>query len=181
MVCSRCIKVVSEELKILGLDMQHIQLGKVKLATQPSKEELNNIRSVLNKNGFELLDDKKSMTVESIKVLIIEGIRNNNISDLNINISQYISNQIQMEYSYLSHLFSSVEGKTIERFVILQKIERVKELLLDDELSIKQISAKVGYSSLQALSNQFKKETGLNPRDFKRNANDIVRKSLNDI
>lgn len=168
MVCPRCIKVVSEELNALGHEFKAIQLGKVELDSSLSPEQLEEIRTVLEKNGFELLDDKKSKVIEAVKILIIEGIRDGKFSEMNINLSQYLSENVQMEYSHLSNLFSSVEGKSIERFVILQKIERIKELITYDELSIKQIADTLGYSSLQALSNQFKKETGMTPTEFKK-------------
>ncbi|ABG58771.1 AraC family transcriptional regulator [Cytophaga hutchinsonii] len=181
MVCPRCIKVVTDELTELGINTINVSLGKVQLTAPVSNESLFEIKKALEKNGFELLDDKKSKVIEQIKILIIEGIRDGKFSEMHINLSQYINDQVQMEYSYLSNLFSSVEGKTIERFVILQKIERIKELISYDELSIKEIAGLLGYSSLQALSNQFKKETGMNPRDFKKISADVTRNPINDI
>jgi AraC family transcriptional regulator len=180
MVCPRCIKVVSEELKNLGFDVITIQLGKVELNNIVSVNNFKDIREVLNKNGFELLDDKKSKIIETIKVLIIEGIRGGTFTEMNINISQYLSNNIQMEYTQLSALFSSIEGKSIERYIILQKTERIKELITYNELSIKEISISLGYSSLQALSSQFKKETGLTPTEFK-NQSYRFRKPIDEI
>ncbi|MBC7485872.1 MAG: helix-turn-helix transcriptional regulator [Cytophagaceae bacterium] len=181
MVCPRCIKVVSDELKDLNFAIQTIQLGRVELKASPTADELNDIKMILEKNGFELLDDKKSRIVEKIKVLIIEGIRNGKFIDMHINLSKYISDQVQMEYTHLSTLFSSTEGKSIERFVILQKIERIKELITYDELSIKEIAHSMGYSSIQALSSQFKKETGMTPTDFKKLTGGTDRKSISEV
>jgi len=181
MVCPRCIKVVWDDLQKLGLEVINIELGKVELKNPISTEVLLKVKYLLQNNGFELLDDKKSKVIEQIKVLIIEGIQSDRFSDVHINLSEYISNEVQMEYSYLSNLFSSIEGKTIERFVILHKIERIKELISYDELSIKEISNLLRYSSLQALSNQFKKETGMTPSEFKKIAGGSGRKSISDI
>jgi AraC-like DNA-binding protein len=168
MVCPRCIKVVSDELIGLGYTINKIQLGTVEIVSSTSLIDLEKIKVVLSNNGFELLDDKKSKNIEKIKILIIEGIRDGKLSEMSMNLSQYISDELNMEYTHLSNLFSSVEGKSIERFVILQKIEKIKELIMYNELSIKEISNLLGYSSLQALSNQFKKETGFTPTEFKK-------------
>lgn len=181
MVCPRCIKVVSDELQTLGLEIQSIELGKVELKKSISNEDLHQVKSILEKNGFELLDDKKSKVIERIKILIIEGIRDVKFSQMDINLSEYISESVHMEYTHLSTLFSSVEGKSIERFLILQKIERIKELITYDEFSIKQIADQLGYSSLQALSNQFKKETGLTPTEFKKIAGGSGRKPISGL
>ena len=180
MVCPRCIKVISDELTKLGFEICSIQLGKVELNKITTVNEIKNIQEMLSLNGFELLDDKKSKTIEAIKIVIIDGIREGIFSEMNINISQYISNQLHIEYTQLSSLFSSVEGKSIERYVILQKTERIKELISYNELNIKEISILLGYSSLQALSSQFKKETGLSPTEFKKLSNS-PRKSLDKI
>ncbi len=181
MVCPRCIKVVSEELNDLGYEIKSIHLGHVELKASPTGAEWIDIKRVLENNGFELLDDKKSQTVEKIKLLIIEGMRDNTFTDMPINLSQYISDHLQMEYTHLSTVFSSTEGKTIERFVILQKIERIKELITYDELSIKEIAHSMGYSSIQALSNQFKKETGMTPTDFKKHTSGAGRRSISEV
>lgn len=181
MVCPRCIKVVYDEFQTLGLEIKHIELGKVELKKAISSESINIIKGILKKNGFELLDDKKTKIIEQIKILIIEGIHDGKFSQMNINISEYISESVHMEYTHLSTLFSSVEGKSIERFLILQKTERIKELITYDELSIKQIADQLGYSSLQALSNQFKKETGITPTEFKKIRGRNIRKSINDL
>ncbi len=181
MVCPRCIKVVSEELHALAFDIDHIELGKVELTIIPTNDDLLKIKNSLENNGFELLDDKKSKVIEKVKILIIEGIRDGKFSEMNINLSQYLSDLVQMEYTHLSTLFSSVEGKSIERFVILQKTERIKELITYGELNMKEIAHYIGYSSLQALSNQFKKETGLTPTAFKALSGGSKRKSLTEV
>ncbi len=181
MVCPRCIKVVSDELHTLGFDLTRIELGKVELNAVPTSDDLLRIRISLENNGFELLDDKKTQTIEKVKILIIDSIRDGKFSEMNINLSKYLSDQVQMEYTHLSTLFSSLEGKSIERFVILQKAERIKELITYGELSIKQIAHYLGYSSLQALSTQFKKETGFTPTEFKAMAGGSDRKSISDV
>ncbi|MDF2455943.1 MAG: transcriptional regulator, AraC family [Cytophagaceae bacterium] len=181
MVCPRCIKVVSDELCTLGFDIHHIELGKVELKSAPTSEDLQKIKTSLKNNGFELLDDKKSRVIEKVKILIIEGIRDGKFSEMNINFSQYLSKELQMEYTHLSSLFSSVEGKSIERFVILQKTERIKELITYGELSMKEIAHFLDYSSLQALSGQFKKETGLTPTAFKALSDGNSRKPISSI
>ena len=181
MVCPRCIKVVSDELHQLGIHTKNIELGKVELQSPPTLLQLQQIKTSLENNGFELLDDKKSRIIEKIKILIIEGIRKGIFSSMEMNMSEYISDAVHMEYTHLSTLFSSVEGKSIERFMILQKIERIKELITYDELSVKEIADQLGYSSLQALSSQFKKETGITPSDFKKIMGSNGRKPINDI
>lgn len=181
MVCPRCIKVVSDELQQLGLGVKDIQLGKVELQTSVTELELQQIKTALEENGFELLGDKKSRNIEKIKILIIEGIRNGKFSAMPIKLSEYISDVIHMEYTHLSTLFSSVEGKSIERFVILQKVERIKELITYDELSVKQIADQLGYSSIQALSGQFKKETGITTSEFRKLASDVGRKPISEV
>ncbi len=175
MVCPRCIKVVSDELKKMGFGINEIQLGTVEMGGTISIEDIAKIRIMLFSNGFELLDDKKLKIIEKIKILIIDAIMEDT------NLSEYISETIQMEYTNLSTMFSSVEGRSIERFVILQKIERVKELITYNELSVKEISIQLGYSSLQALSNQFKKETGMTPTEFKKLTNGIDRKPISEL
>ncbi|MDB5274582.1 MAG: transcriptional regulator, AraC family [Chitinophagaceae bacterium] len=181
MVCPRCIKVVSDELHTLGFDINRIELGKVELKAVPTSNDILKIKTSLENNGFELLDDKKSRVIEQVKILIIESIRDGKFSEMNINLSKYLSDQVHMEYTHLSTLFSSVEGKSIERFVILQKVERIKELITYRELSMKEIAYYLGYSSLQALSGQFKKETGLTPTAFKAISGGSDRKSISDV
>ncbi len=168
MVCARCIKVVSEELVGLGFSVIAIELGKVSiegLLTESDKEKINKQLIV---NGFELIDDKKTRTIGKIKTEIINLIHYQKEKPDHINLSDFLSKEIGYDYSYLSNLFSSVEGTTIEKYMINQKIEKVKELLVYDELSLNEISFHLGYSSVQHLSNQFRKVTGLSPSHFKK-------------
>lgn len=166
MVCNRCVKVVKDELHKLGYSVESIDLGEAVISSE-NKIDLNEIKAVLEENGFELLDDKNSRLIEQIKVIIIDAIHRNE-GDLHINFSKYISEKIALSYQYISSLFSSIEGVTIEKFIINQKIEKAKELLVYDELNLSEISYRLGYSSVQHLSNQFKKVTGLTPSHFKK-------------
>jgi AraC-like DNA-binding protein len=168
MVCPRCIKVVKEEFEKLNISLLHVELGKVSTSGEPSSEQIKAIRKTLSENGFELIDDKKSKIIESIKTTIIEIIHHSAKVPDTVNSSDYIASTLGYDYSYLSNLFSSVEGITIEKYIINQKIEKVKELLVYDELTLSEISYQLGYSSVQHLSNQFKKVTGLTPSHFKK-------------
>lgn len=180
MVCNRCIKVVREEFEKLNLEIEDIELGKVSLASPVDESILSNIRSVLQENGFELIDDRKSKIIDSIKTLIIKHIHHNENTVRTINYSDLIEQEIGFDYSYLSTLFSSVEGITIEKYIINQKIEKAKELLVYKELTLNEISYKLGYSSVQHLSSQFKKVTGLTPSHFK-NLKEHKRKPLDKV
>ncbi len=168
MVCPRCIKVVGEELTKLNIEIEHIELGKVITSTALDIQKTGQIKKVLEENGFELIDDKKSKIIGNIKTLIIEKIHHSDSGFEKLNSSDYIAGKLGYDYSYLSNLFSSVEGITIEKYIINQKIEKVKELLVYDELTLNEISYQLGYSSVQHLSNQFKKVTGLTPSHFKK-------------
>lgn len=168
MVCNRCIKVVKEEFEKLGLQIKNIQLGEVEVANDPSSIDMEKINDALVKNGFELLDNKNSKIIEKVKVSIINLINSINTGkDININFSEYLANETSLNYHYLSTLFSSLEGITIEKYIIQLKIEKVKELLVYGELTLSEIAYRLGYSSVQHLSNQFKKITGLTPSYFK--------------
>jgi AraC-like DNA-binding protein len=167
MVCNRCIKVVKDELENLSLHPESVQLGEVVLKEEEKSIDKGKIKAALSQYGFELLDDKKSYIIEKIKNIIIELIHYNDGTHENYNYSYLIAEKIGMDYTYLSALFSAIEGITIEKFIILQRIERVKELLVYDELTLSEIAWKMGYSSVQHLSNQFKKITGLTPTHFK--------------
>ena len=164
----RCIKVVKEEISKLGFQIKDIELGKVELNKVLNKAEYQTIKQVLSENGFELIDDKKSRIIAEIKTIIIELVHYNKEKAKHINSSDFIAKEIGYDYSYLSNLFSSVEGTTIEKYIINQKIEKVKELLVYDELTLNEITWKMGYSSVQHLSSQFKKITGLSPSHFKK-------------
>lgn len=168
MVCNRCIKVVNEELTTLGHKLLNISLGEVELDGKLNKNDLEKIKIVLEENGFELLEDKNKKLVESIKQLIIKKIYDEK-PNWDENISSYLSKNLDKDYISLSSLFSSIENITIEHYLILQKIERVKELLKYDELTLSEISYQLGYSSVQHLSNQFRKATGMSASDFKKN------------
>lgn len=168
MVCPRCIKVVKDEFEKLDIPVLRIELGKVTTACVLDDEKIQRVKQVLKENGFELIDDKKSKLIDSIKTLIIAKIHHSQDKLESINSSDYISGKIGYDYSYLSNLFSSVEGITIEKYIILQKIEKVKELLVYDELTLNEISYQLDYSSVQHLSSQFKKITGLTPSHFKK-------------
>jgi AraC family transcriptional regulator len=168
MVCSRCIRVVKEELEKTGLDVRSITLGEAVVTGKMDSEKLQQIRKILADNGFELIDDKKVKIIEKIKTLIVELIHHKNPAEhLPINYSHYLSEALNLDYHYLSTLFSSIENTTIEKYIILQKIERVKELLVYNELTLSEVAYQMGYSSVQHLSNQFKKITGYTPSHFK--------------
>lgn len=180
MVCNRCIKVVKDEFTKLDIEITEIELGRVNISTPLSSETLEAVKEVLNENGFELIDDKKSQLIDRIKTIIIEHIHYHKEGNAPVNPSEYISREVSYDYSYLSNLFSSVEGITIEKYIILQKIERVKELLVYNELSLKEIAWQLEYSSVQHLSNQFKKVTGLTPSHFKQ-LRENKRKPLDEV
>ena len=167
MVCDRCIMVVRGQLDGLGLDYKNIRLGEVELPEQPSEAILQSLREQLLSSGFELLDDKKSKIVEGVKNIIVSLIHGKDADEFNLKLSAILQEKSGLDYHYLSALFSSVEGITIEKYVILQRIEKVKELLMYDEKSLSEIAYEMGYSSVQHLSQQFKKITGLTPSHFK--------------
>ena len=168
MVCNRCIKVVREEFEKLGLSVKNIQLGEVEVVNDETKLDIKKINDVLVANGFELLDNKNSKVIEKVKILVINLIQSvDSGNDINVNFSEYLTVQSGLNYHYLSTLFSSLEGITIEKYIIHQKIEKVKELLVYGELTLSEIAFRLGYSSVQHLSSQFKKITGLTPSYFK--------------
>ena len=169
MVCNRCIKVVKEEIKKLNYGIENIELGEVVITSGKEKFNRGKIKKALEENGFELIDSRNANIIERIKILIINLIHHQSIESLpDINLSKEIVNEAGLSYQYVSSLFSSTEGITIEKFIISQKIEKVKELLVYDELTLSEIAYNLGYSSVQHLSNQFKKITGLTPTYFKR-------------
>lgn len=169
MVCNRCIKVVKDEFEKLGIKIKNISLGEVETEKPLTKVKLNDVKKILEENGFELVTSRKARIVEKIKSIIINAIFHNETLQISKkNFSELIEEEIGLDYNYLSSLFSSIEGITIEQYIILQKIERVKELLKYDELSLSEIAYKLGYSSVQHLSNQFKKITGFSASDFRK-------------
>jgi AraC-like DNA-binding protein len=167
MVCDRCILAVRQQLDELNIGYRNIQLGEVELAGAVAGEQISALRNNLESLGFELLDDKKSTTVEKIKNTIIQLVHGNNETERNKKLSVLLEEIMHLDYNYLSGLFSSIEGITIEKYIILQRIERAKELIMYDQLSLSQIADTLDYSSVQHLSQQFKKVTGLTPSHFK--------------
>lgn len=167
MVCRRCIKVVKDELEKSGISYTSVQLGEVELENPVSRARLEKFRLALSENGFELIDDDKVMLIEQIKTLIIKSIYESEKPE-NINYSLYLTKHLSKPYSYLSTLFTSVENTTIEKYIISQKIERVKELIVYGQLSLNEIAYQTGYSSSQHLSSQFRKITGFTPTYFKK-------------
>ena len=166
MVCSRCQMVVKAQLKDLQLRPLSLNLGEVEFEDDLSKDQLLQLDRSLKSVGFELINNKKSQIIEKTKTVIITSIHHSNYT-LTVNLSEYITSKIHHDYNYLSNLFSEVEGTTIEKYFITQRIEKVKELIVYDELSLSEIADKLGYSSVAYLSNQFKKVTGFTPSYFK--------------
>ena len=166
MVCIRCKMVVKAELEKLGLHYMHVDLGETEIKESISEEQRDQLNIGLKKSGLELMDDKKSLLIEKIKNVIVEVVHYTD-EQLKINLSDHLSQKLNYDYTYLANLFSEVTGTTIEKFFIAHKIERVKELLVYDELSLTEIAYKLNYSSVAHLSNQFKKVTGLTPSHFK--------------
>lgn len=166
MVCSRCKMVVKNELEKLNLNTTSVELGEVYIEETLSKDELKKVDLTLKNLGFELIDDRKSQTIEKIKNTIITLVHHSD-HEIKTNLSAFITSQIHQDYNYLSNLFSEVEGITIEKYVIAQRIERAKELMVYDELTLSEIANQLGYSSVAYLSNQFKKITGFTPSYFK--------------
>lgn len=166
MVSNRCKSAVKEELKKLGLHFIVVDLGEVDVMENISRDQRDILKMGLLSAGFELMDDKKSMLIEKIKNVIIEMVHHSN-EIIKVNFSIYLSEKLNHDYTYLSNLFSEIQGTTIEQFIISHKIERVKELIIYGEHNITEIAWKMGYSSVAHLSSQFKKMTGLPPSHFK--------------
>lgn len=167
MVSLRCKMLVKEELAKLGLHYVIVDLGMVELLEKISPEQRQQLKNNLLQSGLELLEDKKAILIERIKNVIIEMIHSDNELP-QVNYSVYLSEQLGFDYTYLANVFSEVKGITIQHFIIVHKIEKVKELLLYDELNLTEIAYKLHYSSVAHLSNQFKKVTGLSPSFFKK-------------
>lgn len=167
MVCNRCILTVENILKENKIPYALVSLGEVDLERNLSKEEIKSIQTSLHKVGFELIESRVNKTIEDIKRTVLEYI-SLGLDSQNQKLSSFITGKISYDYSYLSDLFSSVEGKTIEQYFILQRIEKVKELLVYDQLSLTEISYQTGFSSVHHLSSQFKKVTSLTPSHFKK-------------
>lgn len=180
MVSQRCKLVVETALDELGMDYGTVLLGEVNLKEPLNKEQHDELRRILMKSGLELMDNKHAILVEKIKNTIVEMIHYSDESP-NINFSNYLSEKLDHNYTYLANLFSQTTGITIEHYIIIQKIERIKELLLYDELNITEISYKLNYSNVAHLSNQFKKITGLTPSYFKKLKEFRMRIALEDL
>jgi AraC-like DNA-binding protein len=166
MVCIRCQMAVKSELEKLGLHHTRVELGETEIMEDLSPELRDNLSTNLKNIGLELLDDKRNIMVEKIKTIIIELVHFNE-DQIKTNLSDYLSEKLNHNYTYLSNLFSEIKGTTIEKFYLANKIEKVKELLVYDELNLTEIAWKLHYSSVAHLSNQFKKMTGLTPSHFK--------------
>ncbi|SMO32933.1 Helix-turn-helix domain-containing protein [Solitalea koreensis] len=158
--------MVKEELKKLGIPYATVDLGEVEIREDITDQQREQVKIALLESGLELMDDKKAMLIEKIKNTIIEMVHHTDELP-KINFSDYLSEKLDYDYTYLANLFSETEGTTIERFIILHKIERVKELIIYDELNLTEIALKLHYSSVAHLSHQFKKMTGLTPSFFK--------------
>jgi AraC-like DNA-binding protein len=166
MVSLRCKMMVKEELKNLGIRYMSIDLGVAEIFEDINATQFNELQSNLLRSGLELLDDKRSILIEKIKNVIVEMIHySDELPDTNY--SDYISQKLGYDYTYLANIFSEVKGTTIQQFIIMHKIEKAKELLIYDELSLTEIAYKLHYSSVAHLSNQFKKITGLTPTFYK--------------
>ena len=166
MVSNRCKMAVKEELKKLGLHFIVVELGEVEIMETISAEQREVLKAGLIDSGLELMDDKRAVLIEKIKTVIIDMVHHSD-EMIKINFSDYLSDKLKHDYTYLANLFSEIQGITIEHFIINHKIERIKELIIYDELNITEIAWKMNYSSVAHLSNQFKKVTGLSPSHFK--------------
>ena len=179
MVSNRCKMAVKEELRKLGLHFIVVDLGEVEIMENISAEQREQMKAALLISGFELMDDKKAILIEKIKTAVIEMVHHSD-EVIKTNFSDFLSEKLNHNYTYLANLFSEVQGTTIEHFIIAHKIERIKELIIYDELNITEIAWKMNYSSVAHLSNQFKKVTGLSPSHFKQ-LKDKRRSSIEDI
>jgi AraC-like DNA-binding protein len=167
MVCNRCISAVKQGFEIEGLKPLDVKLGEVNMSKALTKSQLSKMGSRMLELGFEILDDQKKRIIEKVKNLLIEKVQSGALEE-HFRISDYLGRKLNKDYSSISRLFSEVEGITIEQFLILQKIEKVKEWIAYDELNLSEIAWKLGYSSVAHLSAQFKKVTGLTPSHFKK-------------
>ena len=167
MVSNRCKLAVKEALKSLGLHFIVVDLGEVEIMENISIEQREEMKVILLNSGLELMDDKRAVLIEKIKNVIIEMVHHTD-EIIKTNFSDFLSKKLNHDYTYLSNLFSEVQGTTIEQFIISHKIERIKELMIYGELNITEIAWKMNYSSVAHLSNQFKKVTGLSPSHFKK-------------
>jgi AraC-like DNA-binding protein len=167
MVCIRCQMVVKAELEKLGLHYNHVKIGEAEIIDAISPLQLEQLDIALKKSGLLLMDNKKSILVEKIKSTIIELVHYTE-EQIRVNLSDYLSEKLNYDYTYLANLFAEVKGITIEKFYLTHKIEKVKELIVYDELNLTEIAYQMHYSSVAHMSNQFKKFTGLTPSHFKK-------------
>ncbi len=179
MVCNRCKIAVKAEFEKLGFHLLNMDLGVVEIEENSLEDKKKRLNDNLHLLGFELIDDKKSQTIERIKNLIIDLVHYKD-NEIDTNLSDYLSQYLLQDYNSISNLFSEVENTTIEKYFINQKIERVKELLMYDELTLSEIAYKLNYSSVAYLSSQFRKVTGFSPRYYK-NLKENKRKQLDEL
>lgn len=179
MVCSRCKMVVKSVFENMGINPIRVELGEVELKNDIDESQKHELLKSLRAIGFDLIDDRKSKAIDKIKTLIIDLVQNKN-NDLKSNLSDYLSQQLHQDYNTMSNLFSEVENTTIEKYFINQKIEKVKELIIYDELSLSEIAYSLNYSSVSHLSNQFKKITGFSPTYFK-SIKSVKRRQIEDL
>jgi AraC family transcriptional regulator len=181
MVCDRCKKVVRDEMEKLGIGLDRVDLGEVETEKELDSDKLREVKQMLESNGFALLDDKKDALVEHIRTLIIEEVQYlKGHKPAQMNFSDYLSQKTGYEYSYISNLFSTETGQPIEQYIIAQKVEKIKEWLSYNELSLSEMAWRLSYSSAAHLSNQFKKVTGITPGEFKK-SNSLARKTLDKV
>ena len=179
MVCNRCIMAVSQIFNEAEIKVENVQLGKVETTDEVDPDKLDEVNEKLKSVGFEIINDSKRRLIEKIKTATIDYVYQHE-GEHKMNFSEYLINKLNLDYPYLSTLFSSVEGTTIEKYLISLKIERVKELLVYDEKTLSEIAWELGYSSVSHLSGQFKKVTGFTPSYFKK-LREQKRKSINDV
>ncbi|MDN3583977.1 helix-turn-helix domain-containing protein [Mucilaginibacter flavus] len=167
MVCDRCQMIVRQQLENLGFTVKQVALGSAEITSEPDEEQMQLISAALKVPGFELINKETDKTVEAIKNAVIELVHHTDLSELNISFSDLIAKRVGKDYAHLSRLFSNAQDTTIERFIIEQKVEKIKELMEYGELNLNEISYQMGYSSSAHLSTQFKSITGLTPSGFK--------------
>jgi AraC-like DNA-binding protein len=178
MVCPRCIRVVTEELTSNGFVVEKVELGKAVITEE--NPDMAKLSEVLKRNGFELLEEKSAKLVNEIKTFLIRYIRQGNLSEQKLKLSAVLEDHFKRDYNYMSHLFSQMESSTIEKYIIAQKVELIKEWLVYNEQTLSQMAWELGYSSVAHLSSQFRQVTGFSPTEFK-NLKNHHRKGLDEI
>lgn len=179
MVCDRCLMIVRQQLENLGFAVRQISLGHVEVTPEPDEEQLQLIASALKVPGFELINKEADKTVEAIKNIVVELVHHSDLSELRTSYSDLIAIRLGKDYTYLSRTFSNSQDMTIERFIIEQKVEKIKELLDYGELNLNEIAHQMGYSSSAHLSTQFKSITGLTPSQYR--SSELQRKPIDKI